>query len=221
MPLVYVFAASSMEAQPVLALAGRKVGNTQGSTGIMVDRDGDRFAVVLTGMGNGNAQAMADTVFGTTTTGARGGSTLPEKPDAILVIGLCGGLTESLAVHHIVAYKEGLAARRERIAVGRHRRQLNNEIASAYPSGIAEGRTTAFYSASTAHSFSAPLFPNLQPVQPDTRHLKAHTCLSHTELRKKISTPSVSGGSREEADFKGKRLERLGGRKKQVHPGFR
>jgi nucleoside phosphorylase len=110
MPLVYVFAASNMEAQPVLILAGRKVDATQGSTGVIVEHDGDRFAVIVTGMGTGNAEVTADAVLGTTTAGGRGGSAVAEKPDAILVIGLCGGLAESLPLQRIVAYTQCLSA---------------------------------------------------------------------------------------------------------------
>jgi nucleoside phosphorylase len=110
MPLVYVFAASKMEAQPVLVLAGRNAAPAQGSTGVIIEHDGERFAVIITGMGTGNAEATADSVLDVTSGGARGGSPLAEKPDIILVIGLCGGLTEGLPVQRIVAYKECLSA---------------------------------------------------------------------------------------------------------------
>jgi len=110
MPLVYVFAASKMEAQPVLVLAGRNAAPAQGSTGVIIEHDGNRFALIITGMGTGNAEATADAVLGLTSGGARGGSPVAEKPDAILVIGLCGGLSEGLPVQRIVAYKECLSA---------------------------------------------------------------------------------------------------------------
>jgi nucleoside phosphorylase len=110
MPLVYIFAASKMEAQPVLVLAGCNAAPAQGSTGVIIDHDGDRFAVIITGMGTGNAEATADAVLGVTSGGARGGSPVAEKPDAILVIGLCGGLTEPLSEGRIVAYSECLSA---------------------------------------------------------------------------------------------------------------
>ena len=57
MPLVYVFAASKMEAQPVFVLAARHGTAGQGSTALMVEHGGDRFAVVITGMGTRNAKA--------------------------------------------------------------------------------------------------------------------------------------------------------------------
>jgi nucleoside phosphorylase len=111
MLLAYVFAASKLEAQPVLVLAGRNATPAQGSTGvIIIEYDGERFAVIITGMSTGNAEATADLVLGLTSGGARGGSPLTEKPDVVLVIGLCGGLTEGLSVQRIVAYKECLSA---------------------------------------------------------------------------------------------------------------
>src|SRR5579875_3450388 len=69
MPLVYIFASSKMEAQPVLALAPENA-------------------------------ALAGDGAGPTT----------QKPDAILVIGLCGGLTETMREEQIVTYTECLSA---------------------------------------------------------------------------------------------------------------
>jgi hypothetical protein len=107
MLVVYVFAASTLEAQPVLVLAGRNAAPAHGSTGvIIIEHDGERFAAIITGMGTGNAEATADSVVGLTSGGARGASPLTEKPDVIPVIGLCGGLTQGLSMQRIVAYKE-------------------------------------------------------------------------------------------------------------------
>jgi hypothetical protein len=108
MPLVYVFAASKMEAQPVLVLAGQNGATGQGSTGIIVER-GARFAVIITGMGTRNAEAKAGTALGLAGSGGDGGPPLGRKPDAVLVIGLCGGLAESLPEQRIVAYTECLS----------------------------------------------------------------------------------------------------------------
>jgi hypothetical protein len=47
MPLVYVFAASKMEAQPVLVLAAGSGASGQGSSGMIIKHGGDRFAVTL------------------------------------------------------------------------------------------------------------------------------------------------------------------------------
>jgi hypothetical protein len=109
MPLVYVFAASKMEAQPVLVLTARNGTAGQGSTALIIEHGGDRFAVIITGMGTRNAELKAGDVLGPAPSGGAGGPPLGGKPDAVLVIGLCGGLTESLPEDRIVAYTECLS----------------------------------------------------------------------------------------------------------------
>jgi hypothetical protein len=47
MPLVYVFAASKMEAQPVLVLAARDGASSEGLGALIIEHGGDRFAVTL------------------------------------------------------------------------------------------------------------------------------------------------------------------------------
>jgi nucleoside phosphorylase len=109
MPLVYVFAASKMEAQPVLVLAARNGTSGQGSTVAMIEHGDGRFAVIITGMGTRNAEAKAGTALGLAGPGGDGGPPLGGNPDAVLVIGLCGGLTHSLREQQIVAYTECLS----------------------------------------------------------------------------------------------------------------
>jgi hypothetical protein len=64
----------------------------------MVEVGENRFAVVITGKGPGNARIRADAALATD--GARPAT---QKPDAVLVIGLCGGLTEAMPKGQIVA----------------------------------------------------------------------------------------------------------------------
>jgi adenosylhomocysteine nucleosidase len=109
MPLVYVFASSKVEAQPVLAFAPKNASAQQGRA-VMVEVGDNRFAVIITGMGTGNARMKADAALGLTDAGADGGRPTTQKPDAILVIGLCGGLTEAMRENQIVAYTECLSA---------------------------------------------------------------------------------------------------------------
>ncbi len=109
MPLVYVFAASKMEAQPALVLAARNATSGRGPTAVIIEHGEDRFAVIITGMGMGNAEAKADAALGLATAGTGGRPPLAERPDAVLVIGLCGGLTETLPEQRIVAYTECLS----------------------------------------------------------------------------------------------------------------
>src|SRR5215471_1769723 len=109
MPLVYVFAASKIEAQPVLVLAAGNSTSGQGSAAAVIEHGGDHFAVIITGMGTRNAEAKAVAALGLAAPGADGGPPLTGKPDAVLVIGLCGGLTEGLPEQRIVAYTECLS----------------------------------------------------------------------------------------------------------------
>jgi len=60
-------------------------------------------------MGTRNAEAKANDVVGLTARGGDGGPPLAGKPDAVVVIGLCGGLTQSLREQQIVAYTECLS----------------------------------------------------------------------------------------------------------------
>ena len=93
MSLVYIFAASRMEAEPV-----RKI--TAFSKDQSPARCGENEVVLMIGgMGPQNARNKAEAVLGKTPDGC----TAP-KPHAVLVIGLCGGLTESLSEGRIVAY---------------------------------------------------------------------------------------------------------------------
>jgi len=95
MSLVYIFAATGMEGQPV-----RKVGVPSGSDSIL--RYGANDLVLITsGMGPANARKKAEA---TLTSGSNlAGASIPS---AVLIIGLCGGLTPSLPERRIVAYTE-------------------------------------------------------------------------------------------------------------------
>ena len=91
MSLVYIFAASPMEAEPVRKIAVPS--DSQSSA-----RCGANDVVLFSGaMGPRNAKSKAEAALS-------GG-----KPDAILVIGLCGGLTPSLPEGRIVAYTDCLS----------------------------------------------------------------------------------------------------------------
>lgn len=108
MPLVYVFASSKMEAQPVLELVPKDASARRGHP-VVVGASGNQFAVIITGMGTGNARIEADAAMGLSSLGAAGGQPTTQKPDAVLLIGLCGGLTEGLRENRIVAYTQCLS----------------------------------------------------------------------------------------------------------------
>src|SRR6516162_2500634 len=92
MSLVYVFAASSIEAQPV-----RRIGVPSNTNSIL--QCGPNDVVLITGgMGPINARIKADAALRS--------SSAAVTPDAVLSIGLCGGLTSSLPEGRIVDYAE-------------------------------------------------------------------------------------------------------------------
>lgn len=93
MSLVYVFAASPNEGEPVRKIAEVADSHSPGRCGA-----NDVFFIV-SGMGPWNARKRAEEVLGV---GAE--SSVSLKPDSVLVIGLCGGLTESLPEGRVVAY---------------------------------------------------------------------------------------------------------------------
>jgi nucleoside phosphorylase len=110
MSLVYVFVASKMEAQPILALCTPSGPAGPKTTAVIVDRGENRFAVIITGMGMANAKAKAIAALGLASAGSSGGPPTAQKPDAVLAVGLCGGLTQALPEQRIVAYTECLSA---------------------------------------------------------------------------------------------------------------
>jgi nucleoside phosphorylase len=109
MPLIYVFASSKIEARPVLALAGRG-GFGKKARAPTVEVGANRFILIITGMGTGNARIRADAALGLAAPGAASERRTEMKPDAILAIGLCGGLTKARRKERIVAYSECLSA---------------------------------------------------------------------------------------------------------------
>lgn len=90
MSLVYVFAASPMEVQPVRKLA------TPSDVEPLLRSGDNEFVLTVTGMGPKNAQSKAEAALVAT----------DPNPDAVLVIGLCGGLTDAFKEGQIVAYSD-------------------------------------------------------------------------------------------------------------------
>lgn len=102
MSLVYIFAASPFEARPVRKIANPNSACGSGSASL---RCGPNEVLLISGgMGPRSAQSKAEVVLGLTSQ-----ATALPKPDAVLVIGLCGGLTASLPEGRIVAYTDCLS----------------------------------------------------------------------------------------------------------------
>src|SRR2546426_8550415 len=99
MSLLYIFAASSMEAEAVRKIAVSTSSNPPFPCGA------NDLVLVITGMGPTSAKSKAEVALGR----ASGVFGVGRNPDAVLVIGLCGGLTASMAEGRIVAYTECLS----------------------------------------------------------------------------------------------------------------
>jgi len=98
MSLIYIFAASPMEAEPV-----RKIGTPSSPDSHF--RCGENELVLITGgMGPRNAREKADLTF-------RSGYGAPSgrKPDVAMTIGLCGGLIDPMKEGAVVTYEECLS----------------------------------------------------------------------------------------------------------------
>lgn len=104
MPLIYVFAASKTEARPALALAAPN--RARGT----IDQSENRCTVMITGMGRRNAAAKASAVLKMLSPHLEGHAPALQNPDAVLVIGVCGGLTEAVPRGRVVVYGECLSA---------------------------------------------------------------------------------------------------------------
>lgn len=102
MAFICVFAASRMEARPALALPSRSgARNAQG----MVSRGENQVATIITGVGPRNAELKAWAAFGLSAQEPVSPG-MPPKPDAVLVIGLCGGLTSAIQPERLVLYDQ-------------------------------------------------------------------------------------------------------------------
>ena len=105
MSLVYVFAAMKMESQPVERLIGIKPDSADRVKVKSGECGPNQVVVFITGMGPRRARSVATAAFGPEVphAGAIG------RPEAGIVIGLCGGLSPSLAEGTIVTYTECLS----------------------------------------------------------------------------------------------------------------
>lgn len=101
--MIYVFAASRSEARPALAFARpRSTRRTQTLAGTTVNDF--TLEVIITGVGRRIAAARTNAILGSPSffTSQAGN----ESSSAVLVIGVCGGLTQGVPVGRIVVYRE-------------------------------------------------------------------------------------------------------------------
>lgn len=105
MSRIYLFAASKMEADPVFQIAGLKEAGKEYVPGDPFRVISNEVTLIISGMGPQKAKASATTVLSPWTDNASSSShPAREKPDLVLVIGLCGGLTQSVRECEIVTY---------------------------------------------------------------------------------------------------------------------
>jgi nucleoside phosphorylase len=109
MSLVYVFAASKMEAQPVADLAPPGQAPHPVDGGVTFTCAANTLTLTVSGMGPKKAISAAQAALNGDDGRAEVGASKAAKPEAILVVGLCGGLTESLSEGRIVAYTNCLS----------------------------------------------------------------------------------------------------------------
>ena len=109
MSRMFVFAASKMEADPVVRLLGVSRWNS-GSHAGPITAGPNQLEFFITGMGPKQAGERAVKIFAEGAAPPPAGDQERPKPDAVIVIGLCGGLTDSLPESTIVTYSNCLSA---------------------------------------------------------------------------------------------------------------
>ena len=109
MGLVYVFAATGMESNPVARMIGADGGKVPGRQFKSGHFGTNRVLLFTTGMGPRRARACADAAFARSESGAQEGRDPADRPDVAVIIGLCGGLAESLPEGRLVTYTDCLS----------------------------------------------------------------------------------------------------------------
>lgn len=107
MSWIFVFAASKMEADPLARLLGVARWNS-GSHAGPTTAGPNQLRFFITGIGPKRAGELASEILPSASRPARDQQN--EKPDAAIVIGLCGGLTDLLPETAIVTYSSCLSA---------------------------------------------------------------------------------------------------------------
>ena len=105
MSRIYLFTASKMEANPVFRVAGLKESGKEYVPGDPFRVTSNEVTLFISGMGPQKAMASATAALSPWTDHANSFSRpTREKPDFVLVVGLCGGLTQSVRELEIVTY---------------------------------------------------------------------------------------------------------------------
>ena len=135
MSLVYIFAASPMEGEPVRKIAG------EGDSRSPLRCGSNDVVLIFSGMGPGNARSKAEVALRLRTEPSG-----TPKPDAVLVIGLCGGLTESLSEGRVVAYTACKSVEATKPVLPCSQNTVDSVVTLLTSSGIACDRTVGITS---------------------------------------------------------------------------
>ena len=100
---IFILAATKMEADPVARLLGVPQGKCVSEAG-PITAGPNQLEFFFTGIGPGQARKRAAEILSDSRQRPTAGDRNSEKPDAVIVIGLCGGLTDSLPETTIVTY---------------------------------------------------------------------------------------------------------------------
>lgn len=114
MSKIYVFAALEAEANTITRLVDSRSTSQKYVSGRPFAVGANELHLFLSGMGPQKARASATDVLGPWLGSTdRSSVAAPPKPDLLLVVGLCGGLTESIREGEIVSYASCLSDRNE------------------------------------------------------------------------------------------------------------
>jgi len=109
MSRIYVFAASKMEVRPVLELSRPSVAAGLPAPGATLRVGPNELTLIVSGMGPQLARKSVAEILGAWMDQDGSERASGDKPDAVLVIGLCGGLTQSLPQSRVVLYTNCLS----------------------------------------------------------------------------------------------------------------
>ncbi len=109
MSRIFVLAASKMEVAPLVRLLGLSQSKSNSHAG-PISAGPNQLEFHITGMGPKHARERAAEVLPNGAESGAGNLQQREKPDAAIVIGLCGGLTESFPETTIATYSSCLSS---------------------------------------------------------------------------------------------------------------
>src|SRR5947209_1116059 len=146
MGLVYVFAAMKMESAAVERLIGLKPDSASRAAVRAGQAGSNNVVLFTTGMGPRRATSVATAAFGLSAAHTAEAQFPQGKPDATMVIGLCGGLSPSMAEGTIVSYTDCLSTESGRVPLACSRSLVDQQVVLLVSKGIPCERAVAITS---------------------------------------------------------------------------